>query len=124
MRFPRCLCALSVFSLLSLLSLTSLCHSERSEESGNQCDSISALCSRQILRLRYATLRMTKGEVCREDSGRAECVWRVVYVHSLFSLCPQDDTLTLGGIAAVYYHHKNTKGDRLVAFSISTLAGI
>ena len=41
---------------------TEECHSERSEESGNWGDSISALCSRQILRLRCAPLRMTKRE--------------------------------------------------------------
>ena len=46
---------------------TEECHSERSEESGNWGDSISALCSRQILRLRCATLRMTKEE---RASGR------------------------------------------------------
>ena len=44
------------------------CHSERSEESGNQYDSIFALCSRQILRLRSAPLRMTRGEF----SGRVQ----------------------------------------------------
>ena len=95
--------AVCVFHVVSLFSLSSLCHSERSEESGNWGDSISALCSRKILRLRCATLRMTKGGF-REDSGRAVCVWRVVSVLSLcflpvlslLSLCPQDDALTLG----------------------------
>ena len=53
----------------------------------------------------------------------ARCL-SVVSALSLTSLCPQDDTLTLGGIAVLYYRHKNTKGDLLVAFSISTLTGI
>ena len=57
---------------------------------------------------------MTKGEVCREDSWRAECVWRVVSVLSLFSPCslsvlkmtPSNITLY---IAALYYPHKTLK---------------
>ena len=74
-----------------VVSVRTLCHSERSEESGNQCES---LCSWQILRLRCAPLRMTKGGGFRENSeriqrvsGRAVCVFHVVSLLSLFSPC-------------------------------------
>ena len=60
----------------------------------------------------------------REGGVRLARCLSVVSALSLTSLCPQDDTLTLGGIAVLYYRHKNTKGDLLVAFSISTLTGI
>ena len=62
-------CVWRVVSVRSLTSLCSLCHSERSEESGNWGDSISALCSRQIIRLRCATLRMTKGGAQNDSVG-------------------------------------------------------